>query len=216
MVLTPKSCAYEACISSFLSGYTLKHVLDPHPTALGHPIAAMKTPHFQGNMCFYFKASDDLDGVTARHVLFPADEDISDFTYKPSHWASQGCPPHGAQKRGTTTSSPSRSRSETLALRRRSAGSRSGVWKGGQRAISPAAEKARGDLKKTQERLEETADAVNTSFQTIQSKIIAKLVYPACTKCCKTGITRLPAGFTHIWYRPTAHILGHSETIQCV
>jgi hypothetical protein len=46
-----------------------------------------------------------------------------------------------------------------------------------------------------------------------QSKIIAKLVYPACTKCCKTGITRLPAGFTHIWYRPTAHILGHFETI---
>jgi hypothetical protein len=46
-------------------------------------------------------------------------------------------------------------------LRRRSTGSRSGVWKGGQRAISPAAEKARRDLKKTQELLEETTDAVN-------------------------------------------------------
>jgi hypothetical protein len=52
-----------------------KHVLDPHATALGLPIAATKTPHFQGDMCFYFDSGDDLDGVAARHVLFPADED---------------------------------------------------------------------------------------------------------------------------------------------
>ncbi|KAI6152619.1 hypothetical protein BKA82DRAFT_4512578 [Pisolithus tinctorius] len=33
---------------------------------------------------FYFKSGDDLCGVTARHVLFPADEDNSDYTYGPS------------------------------------------------------------------------------------------------------------------------------------
>ena len=35
-------------------------------------------------MGFYFKDGDDLYGVTARHVLFPADEDNSDYTYNPS------------------------------------------------------------------------------------------------------------------------------------
>ncbi|KAI5985213.1 hypothetical protein EDC04DRAFT_2590467 [Pisolithus marmoratus] len=61
-----------------------KHVIDPLTTALGVPIAAAKTPHIQGTMGFYFKDGDDLYGVTARHILFPADEDNSDYTYKSS------------------------------------------------------------------------------------------------------------------------------------
>ncbi|KAE9400893.1 hypothetical protein BT96DRAFT_965147 [Gymnopus androsaceus JB14] len=61
-----------------------RHVIDPLTTALGVPIAAAKAPHIQGTMGFYFKHGNDLYGVTARHVLFPADEDNSDYTYNPS------------------------------------------------------------------------------------------------------------------------------------
>jgi hypothetical protein len=61
-----------------------RHVIDPLTTALGLPIAAAKTPHFQGTMGFYFKSGDNLYGVTARYVLFPADEDNSDYTYNTS------------------------------------------------------------------------------------------------------------------------------------
>lgn len=61
-----------------------RHVIDPLTTALGLPISAAKTPHLRGTMGFYFKNGDDLYGVTARHVLFPADEDNSDYTYNPS------------------------------------------------------------------------------------------------------------------------------------
>ncbi|KAF8550285.1 hypothetical protein OG21DRAFT_1478584 [Imleria badia] len=63
---------------------TTRHVIDPLTTALGFPIAAVKTPHAQGTIGFYFKDGDDLYGVTARHVLFQADEDNSDYTYNPS------------------------------------------------------------------------------------------------------------------------------------
>ena len=41
----------------------------------------MKTPHIQGTMGFYFKDGDDLYSITAHHILFPADEDNSDYTY---------------------------------------------------------------------------------------------------------------------------------------
>ncbi|KAG2363278.1 hypothetical protein BDR07DRAFT_1608940 [Suillus spraguei] len=61
-----------------------RHVIDPLTTALGLPIAAAKTPHFQGTMAFYFQDSEDLYGVTARHILFPADEDNSHYHYNPS------------------------------------------------------------------------------------------------------------------------------------
>lgn len=61
-----------------------RHVIDPLTTALGLPIAAAKTPHFQGTMAFYFQDGEDLYGVTARHVLFPADEDNSHYHYNPS------------------------------------------------------------------------------------------------------------------------------------
>lgn len=58
-----------------------KHVIDPLTTALGLPIAAQKTPNIQGTMGFYFKDGNALYGVTARHVLFPADEYDSSYTY---------------------------------------------------------------------------------------------------------------------------------------
>ncbi|KAH7890436.1 hypothetical protein F5I97DRAFT_1922768 [Phlebopus sp. FC_14] len=61
-----------------------RHVIDPLTTTLGLPIAAARTPHFQGTMGLYFKDGDDLYGVTARHVLFPPDEINSDYTYNPS------------------------------------------------------------------------------------------------------------------------------------
>ncbi|KAI5999781.1 hypothetical protein F5J12DRAFT_928625 [Pisolithus orientalis] len=61
----------------------IRHVIDSLTTAPGLPIAAAKMPHFQGTMGFYFKSGDDLCGVTTRHVLFPADEVISDYTYGP-------------------------------------------------------------------------------------------------------------------------------------
>ena len=34
-----------------------------------------------------------------------------------------------------------------------------------------------------------------------------------CTNHRKSGPNRQSAGVMHIWYRPTAHILGHLETI---
>ena len=37
-----------------------RHVIDPLTTSLGLPIAAAKTPDFQGTMGFYFKDGDDL------------------------------------------------------------------------------------------------------------------------------------------------------------
>ncbi|KAG8219257.1 hypothetical protein J3R82DRAFT_96 [Butyriboletus roseoflavus] len=43
-----------------------------------------RRPTSKGTMGFYFKDGDDLLRVTARHVLFPADEDNSDYTYNPS------------------------------------------------------------------------------------------------------------------------------------
>ncbi|KAF9786177.1 hypothetical protein BJ322DRAFT_1210693 [Thelephora terrestris] len=58
-----------------------RHVVDPLNTALGLPIAAANMHHFLGTMGFYFKDSDDLYG---RHVLFPADEFNSNYTYNPS------------------------------------------------------------------------------------------------------------------------------------
>ena len=66
-----------------------RHVIDPLTTALGLPIAAAKTPDFQGTMGSYFKDGDDLYGVTARHVLFPADEYSYDYTYNPSSSSSR-------------------------------------------------------------------------------------------------------------------------------
>ncbi|KAJ7600564.1 hypothetical protein C8J56DRAFT_813361 [Mycena floridula] len=67
-----------------LDTHPTRYVIDPLTTALGLSIAAAKTPYIQGTMGFYFKDGDELYGVTARHVLFPGDEDNSDYTYHPS------------------------------------------------------------------------------------------------------------------------------------
>ena len=73
-----------------------RHVIDPLTTALGLTITAAKMPHLQGTMGFYFQEGDNLYGVTARHVLFPADEYNSDYTYNPSRPRKKS-PPHGHQ-----------------------------------------------------------------------------------------------------------------------
>ena len=60
----------------------LKAVIDPVTTALGLPIAGLKTLDRGGTLGFYFRERDDLYGVTARHVLFHDDEGNNDYTYK--------------------------------------------------------------------------------------------------------------------------------------
>ena len=52
----------------------LKDVIDWVTTSLSLPIAGLKTLHMQGTLGFYFRVGDDFYGVTARHVLFPAEE----------------------------------------------------------------------------------------------------------------------------------------------
>jgi hypothetical protein len=59
----------------------LKAVIDPVTTALGLPIAGLKTLDRQGTMGFYFRVGKDLYAVTARHVLFPEDEGNESYTY---------------------------------------------------------------------------------------------------------------------------------------
>lgn len=93
-------------------------------------------------MGFYFKDGDDLYGVTA-------DEDHSDYTYNHRR-------PHKEvllMLAPRTTPSLSRSRSETLALRRRSTGSAVGD--------APAVKKAKKELEKTRELLEEKTDEIS-------------------------------------------------------
>jgi hypothetical protein len=59
----------------------LKAVIDPVTTALGLPIAGLKTPKSQGTMSFYFEVGKDLYAVTARHVLFPENEGNNPDSY---------------------------------------------------------------------------------------------------------------------------------------
>ena len=59
----------------------LKAVIDPVTTALGLPIAGLKTLKSQGTMGFYFRVGKDLYAVTARHVLFPEDEGNNLYSY---------------------------------------------------------------------------------------------------------------------------------------
>jgi hypothetical protein len=57
-------------------------IIDPVTTALGLPIAGLKTLHNQGTMGFYFRVGKDLYAVTARHVLLPEDqEDNAPYSY---------------------------------------------------------------------------------------------------------------------------------------
>ncbi|KAK7041758.1 hypothetical protein VNI00_009047 [Paramarasmius palmivorus] len=60
----------------------LKAVIDPLTTALGLPIAGLKTLKMQGTMGFYFRVGTELYAVTARHVLFPEDERNDEYIYK--------------------------------------------------------------------------------------------------------------------------------------
>lgn len=59
----------------------LKAVIDPVSTALGLPIAGLKTLKRQGTMGFYFRVDKDIYAVTARHVLFPEDEGNNLYSY---------------------------------------------------------------------------------------------------------------------------------------
>lgn len=59
----------------------LKAVIDPVTTALGLPIAGLKTLKSQGTMGFYFRVGKVLYAVTARHVLFPEDEGNNPYSY---------------------------------------------------------------------------------------------------------------------------------------
>ena len=52
----------------------LKDVINWVTTSLSLPIAGLETLDVQGTLGFYFRVGDDLYGVTARHVLFPAEE----------------------------------------------------------------------------------------------------------------------------------------------
>ena len=177
----------------------IRHVIDPLTTALGLPIAAAKTPHFQGTMGFYFKDGDDLYGVTARHVLFPADEDNSNYTYNPSvprkevllmgtkAWDDYL---KSVQIRiGTLGTAAEIHRTSIVRLERKAEGD------------TPAAEKAKKELRKTRELLEETTDAINElqehyeqtkkDFSKPSQRVIGYVVWsPAIT------IGTAPHGFT--------------------
>ena len=59
----------------------LKAVIDPVTTALGLPIAGLNTLKSQGTMGFYFRVGTDLYAVTARHVLFSANEGNNSYSY---------------------------------------------------------------------------------------------------------------------------------------
>jgi hypothetical protein len=59
----------------------LKAVIDPMTTALGLPIAGLKTLRSQGTMGFYFRVGKYLYAVTARHILFPEDEGNNPYSY---------------------------------------------------------------------------------------------------------------------------------------
>ena len=83
--------AYRESVAQLLTGpellapvddlHPLKDVIDWVTTALSLPIAGLKTLHMQGTLGFYFSVGDDLYGITARHVLFPADRGNSSYTY---------------------------------------------------------------------------------------------------------------------------------------
>ena len=53
----------------------IEAVIDPVTTALGLPIAGLKTLNSQGTAGFFFRVDKSLYVVAARHVLFPGDQD---------------------------------------------------------------------------------------------------------------------------------------------
>jgi chromosome segregation ATPase len=108
-------------------------------------------------MGFYFNDGDDLYGVTARHVLFPADEDNSDYTYNPSRprkevllMGTKAWNHYLVQIQIGTLGTAVEVHKESI---RRLEGRAEGD--------TPAAEKVTKELKKTRELLEETTGAIN-------------------------------------------------------
>jgi hypothetical protein len=70
----------------------LKAVIDPVTTALGLPIAGLKTLKSQGTMGFFFRVGKALYAVTARHVLYSENEGNDTCSYvgkffSPRRWA---------------------------------------------------------------------------------------------------------------------------------
>lgn len=59
----------------------LKNVIDSVTTALGLPIAGLKSLKSQGTLGFYFRVDEALYGVTARHILFSEDEANDEYRY---------------------------------------------------------------------------------------------------------------------------------------
>jgi hypothetical protein len=60
-------------------------VVGPLTAALGLPIAALATPYLEGTIGFYLAeggGSKNILAVTARHALFPLNEDNTDYTRK--------------------------------------------------------------------------------------------------------------------------------------
>ncbi|KAI6152646.1 hypothetical protein BKA82DRAFT_20112 [Pisolithus tinctorius] len=136
-----------------------RHVIDPLTTALGLPIAAAKTPHLQGTMGFYFKNGDDLYGVTARHVLFPPDEDNSDYTYNLNR------PRKEVLLMGTKAWDDYL---KSVQNRIGNLGTTAEIYRESIRRLegravgdTPVAEKAKKELKKTRELLEEATNAID-------------------------------------------------------
>ncbi|TFK71331.1 hypothetical protein BDN72DRAFT_895703 [Pluteus cervinus] len=62
----------------------LKDVIDSLSTPLILPIAGLRTT-MQGTLGFYFRTGEDLYAVTARHVLFEADEANVEYYYDGPH-----------------------------------------------------------------------------------------------------------------------------------
>jgi hypothetical protein len=50
----------------------------------------LRTLHMQGTLGFYFRVGEDLYGVTARHVLFPANQGNHPYTYVGTFVSSRG------------------------------------------------------------------------------------------------------------------------------
>ena len=110
-------------------------------------------------MGFYFQDGDELYGVTARHVLFPADEVNSDYTYSPSR------PRKEVLLMGTKAwdnyLKSVQVRIGTLCTAAEIHGELIGRTEGRMVGDTPVPEKAKKELRKTRELLEETTDAIN-------------------------------------------------------
>jgi len=91
--ITDVDIAYRESTVKFSSGHELfapaldldplKNVIDSVTTALGLPIAGLKSLKSHGTLGFYFRVNEALYGVTACHVLFSEDEANDEYRYVP-------------------------------------------------------------------------------------------------------------------------------------